>query len=255
MSLKHFNYELACCQQVHLHSGCRTVPRCSALVAIHGSGPCSGPVLWAQCLGKATAVCPWDQGLDPAVWHADALWLQFSGEFPVTVKRLPVPCSEVFTPQPHFLLASEWNVSAQDPNRVYTGSGPSCCQTRSPWGTVPWPPSLWDWIMEKVGACEGWCSLAWSPSSPPLGAESQPLEEIEVWRAPKPSGSHRPGSSMWHVVLDVRSCLLGIIVLWFARCWTSVLRKAKAPCILTPGTGVGCHFLLQGSFTGEEMCS
>ena len=179
----------------------------------------------------------------------------FLANSPWLSKDLQSPALRFFTPQPRLLLASKWNVSSQDLNRVYTGSGPSCCQTRSPWGMVPWPPSLWDWKMEEVGACEGWCSLAWSPCSPPLGAESQPLEEIEVWRAPKPSGSHRPGSSMWHVVLDVRSCLLGIIVLWFARRWTSVLRKAKAPRTLIPGTGVGCHFLLQGSFTGEEICS
>ena len=52
MSPKHFNYECAFCQQVHLHPGPGTVLRVSALVATSHSRPCPGPVLWAWCLGK-----------------------------------------------------------------------------------------------------------------------------------------------------------------------------------------------------------
>lgn len=104
--------------------------------------------------------------------------------------------------------------------------GPSLCQTPFLFGTVSWPLDAgesWD----RMGLMPS-CLVILCPSFLGL-CESQLLSEMDVWRAPKPGGSHSPNSSMWHVVSGVRSCILGMMVLLFASA-----QKSQSPVYFHP---------------------
>ena len=108
MSLKHFNYECASCQRVHLYPGCRTVLRFSALVATSHSSPCPGPVLWAWCLGKPQ-LCIHEARTRTLPYEILMLCdFQFSGKIPCdchTPSRCP--CTKAFMPQPLLVTGSQ----------------------------------------------------------------------------------------------------------------------------------------------------
>lgn len=91
-------------------------------------------------------------------------------------------------------------------HRISTISRSSLCQTPFMCDTVSWPlddGESWD-MMGLMPPCP----VILCPSFLGL-CESQPLREIDVWRAPKPWGSQSPNTSMWHAVFWCEKLYIG----------------------------------------------